>query len=116
MSVLFKSITLRNEGNGDVAKSLSNLAVYKGSTKVSSDVKVDGKYVTFTVTDTVAFGRQETYYIRGNISSVDNTSGDTYQFSLRYSDDLNVVEDGTLFKARITGADSAVNLVSYTVQ
>jgi hypothetical protein len=104
-SVTVKSIRLRNEGTGDASKSLANLAIYHNGTKVSSAVTVDGKYITFAMNDTVAFGRTETYYVRGDIASVTNTSGDTYAMNLQYSDDLTVAETVSGFRATVTGSD-----------
>lgn len=106
--VQFKSVTFRQEGDGDFAKNVSNLALYKNGAKISSDVKIDGKDLTFTVSDTIEYGRQETYYVRGDITSVDKTTGDTYKLSLRYSDDINIVETTTQFKAAITTGTTSV--------
>lgn len=112
-SVTFKSIRLRNEGTGDISKNIGNLAIYHNGTKVSTAVVVDGKYVSFAVNDVVAFGRTETYYVRGDINSVETTGGDTYAFSLQYSDDLTVDETSTGFRATITGPNTVWS--TYTV-
>lgn len=112
-SVTFKAITLRNDGTGDMAANLSNMAVYRNGVKVSTDAMFDGKNVTFTVSDVVDFGRTETYYIRGDVDSVELTAGDTYKFTLRYSDDLIVDETSTGFRSTISGAGSA--MFTYTV-
>lgn len=112
-SVTFKSIRLRNEGTGDLSKNIGNLAVYHNGAKVSTAAVVDGKYVTFAVNDVVAFGRTETYYVRGDINSVETTGGDTYAFSLQYSDDLTVDETSTGFRATITGPNTVWS--TYTV-
>lgn len=112
-SVTFKSIRLRNEGTGDISKNIGNLAVYHNGTKVSTAVTIDGKYVSFAVNDVVAFGRTETYYVRGDINSVETTGGDTYAFSLQYSDDLTVDETVTGFRATITGPNTVWS--TYTV-
>ncbi len=112
-SVDFKSVTFRNDGTGDAAANLSNLAVYKNGVKVSTDATVDGKNVTFTVTDKVDFGRTETYYIRADVDTVELTAGDSYKFTLRYSDDLIVDETATGFRSTITGA--GVSLATYNV-
>lgn len=112
-SVTFKSIRLRNEGTGDISKNIGNLAIYHNGTKVSTAVTVDGKYVSFAVNDVVAFGRTETYYVRGDINSVETTGGDTYAFSLQYSDDLTVDETVTGFRATITGPNTVWS--TYTV-
>lgn len=112
-SVTFKSIRVRNEGTGDLSKNIANLAVYHNGTKVSTSVSLDGKYATFAVNDVVAFGRSETYYVRGDITSVETTGGDTYAFVLQYSDDLTVDETNTGFRATITGDNTTWS--TYTV-
>ncbi|MDP2090429.1 MAG: S-layer homology domain-containing protein [Candidatus Gracilibacteria bacterium] len=112
-SVDFKSVTFRNDGTGDAAKNLSNLAVYKNGVKVSTSATVDGKNVTFTVSDKVDFGRTETYYVRADVDSVELTAGDSYTFTLRYSDDLIVDETATGFRSTITGA--GISLATYNV-
>ena len=103
----FKSITLRNDGTGDAAKNLMNLAVYKNGVKVSSAVSFDSKRVTLAVNDTIQFGRTETYYVRGDIDSVSNTTGDTYILTLQNTDDLNVTETTSNFKATVTMSGTA---------
>ena len=54
-SVTFKAVTFRNDGTGDMATNLSNLALYRNGEKVSTDYVIDGKNVTFTVADVVDF-------------------------------------------------------------
>lgn len=113
-SVTFKSITLRNDGTGDMEKSLSNLALYRNWAKVSTAVSFDGKNITFTLNDSVLFGRQETYYVRGDVDSVELTTWDSYKFTLRYSDDINIVETITWFKSNTT-VPTVSTLAQYNV-
>ncbi|MDD3646395.1 MAG: hypothetical protein PHH06_03225 [Candidatus Gracilibacteria bacterium] len=108
-SVTFKSITLRNDGDGDMDTNLSNLAIYSNNVKISSDYSFDGKNVTFTVNSLVDFGRTETFYVRADVDSVDSTDGDTYKFTLRYTDDLIVDETATGFRASITKSGTAIS-------
>ncbi|MFA5917351.1 MAG: S-layer homology domain-containing protein [Candidatus Gracilibacteria bacterium] len=112
-SVNFKAITLRNDGTGDASLNLANLGVYRNGVKVSSDVTFDGKSVTFAVNDTVAFGRTETYYIRGDVVSAELTTGDSYIFTLRYTDDLSVDEVVTGFRSTIT--TTSTTMATYSV-
>ena len=105
-SVTFKSIALRNEGNGNMSANLSNLAIYNNGVKVSTDAVVDGRYVTFTLNSLVDFWRTETYYIRGDVNNVELTAGDTYKLTLRYSNDLIIDETSTGFRSSIWAAVS----------
>jgi hypothetical protein len=101
--VKFKAITLRNNGNGDVAKSLTDLYLERNGVKVSTDVIVNGKDVTFAVTDTIKDSTAATYYIRAkSIAYVDNATQDTYQFQLRNTSDLNATESITDFRTSVT--------------
>jgi hypothetical protein len=111
--LILKGILLRNEGNGEI-NNLTNLALYRDSTKVSSDVKIDGKEVSFALNDTLGDGTSATYYVRGDVKYVDNTSGDTFTFKLRNTEDFNIVESSTMFRATVTG--TPMTLSSYTIE
>jgi hypothetical protein len=111
--VKFKSVTFRQNGNGDVAVSLKDLYLERNGAKVSSSYVVNGKDVTFLVSDTIKDAQNATYYIRGNIANVDNSSGDTYQFTLRNTTDLNTTESITDFRTSVTG--TPVSLSTTTV-
>ncbi len=102
--LLFKSVTLRNEGNGDLIN-LSDVALYRNGQKVSTVTVMNGKEITFGLGagDEIKDGQNATYYIRANVTYVDNTSGDTYQFRLQNTSELNVVEKTTSFRAAISG-------------
>jgi hypothetical protein len=114
--VKFKSITLRQNGNGDIVASLKDLYLERNGAKVSSSYVVNGKDLTFLVSDTIKDAQNATYYIRGNIANVDNSAGDTYQFTLRNTTDLNATESITDFRTSVTPATSPVaNLATITV-
>lgn len=49
--VTFKSIMLKNSGNEDIAKTVSNLYLEKGGNVVSASATVNGRFVTFTLKD-----------------------------------------------------------------
>jgi hypothetical protein len=57
-----RAITLRNVGNSS-ATSLSNLGLYRGGVKVSTDVILNGRDVTFAVNDTVKDAQSAVYTI-----------------------------------------------------
>lgn len=111
-SVTFKAISLRNDGTGDASANLANLGIYKNGVKVSSEVTFEGKSATFTVNDVVDFGRTETYYIRGDVVTAELTTGDTYKFTLRYTDDVSLDETVTGFRSTITSSGA---MAAYTV-
>lgn len=115
-----KAITLRNVGNGDAAKSLKDLVLFRSGNKVSTSTIINGRDVTFVLTDTVKDGQTATYTINGSVVGVDNQAGDTYKFILRQASDLNAVEATTSFRASVsiastTNNDSALTAGVYTV-
>ena len=101
--VIFSAITLRNNGTGDMGKNLSNVALYVNGTKVSSGVTVNSKNLTITLSDKILYGRTNTYSLRGDINGVDNTSGDTYEFSVRNTTDVSASEVTTGFGVNVSG-------------
>lgn len=101
IDVKVQSITLRNVGNSDMGKSLSNLSLMRAGNKVSTSTIISGRDVTFVLADTIKDGQSATYTINGSIINVDNASGDTYKFILRQSSDLNAVEASTSFRALV---------------
>lgn len=111
--LLFKSITVRQDGDGDLT-SLSNVALYRNGTKVSTVTVMNGKDLTFGLGngDEIKDGQSANYYIRGNVNYVDGVNGDTYKFRLRNTSDLNVIEQTTSFRARVTGTPT---FATYTV-
>lgn len=111
--LLFKSVTFRQDGDGDLT-SLSNVGLYRNGVKVSTVTVMNGKDLTFGLGngDQILDGQTANYYIRGTVNYVDGTDGDTYEFRLRNTSDLNVVEESTSFRARVSGTPT---LKTYTV-
>lgn len=114
-----RAITLRNVGNSN-ATSLSGLALYRGGVKVSNDVILNGRDVTFTLNDNVKDAQSAVYTIFATVNNVDNAGGDTYKFILRQSSDLSIVESTTNYRANIiitTALNNDSNLTAgvYTV-
>ncbi len=114
-----KALTFRNVGNGDVAKSLTDLVLLRAGSKVSTSTIVNGRDVTFVLMDTIQDGQTATFTIQGSVNNVDNANGDTYKFILRQSSDLNAVESTTSFRTGVTivtnGANDSTAQASYTV-
>lgn len=111
---VFKSISLRNAGTADLSSAVSNLAIYNDGVKVSTNVEVLGREVTFTVNSEIENGRNETYEIRGDVLSADRIN-DTINFEIRYSTDLVVVEKETSFSAPIAWIATTQNFGTATV-
>lgn len=97
---LFKSITLRNAWDADAGASLTNIWIYKEGKKVSSEVSISGRDVTVYVNDTILNGRSENYQLRADISWAERTR-ETYEFELRNTSDLTVVEKESGFSAPV---------------
>lgn len=110
--VRFQTVTLRNNGNGDLSD-LSELQLERNGVKVSTEVITSGKDVTFVVNDIVKDGATATYYIKAKVVNVQNNAGDTYQFSLRNTTDLNAVEVLNGFRSTVTR--NVADLNTYTV-
>jgi len=49
--VKVQSLKFRNSEDGDIAEDLENIALYEGGVKVSSDAIINGRDVTFKLTD-----------------------------------------------------------------
>ena len=102
----FKSITLRQNGTADLTN-LSTITLVRNGVVVASNPVINGKDLTFQVNDTIKDGTTANYYIKGIVTTVQNNAGDTYNFYLRQTSDLNIVEASSSFRATI------VNNISY---
>ena len=95
------SIRLRSD-NSSFSTNVSNIAVYRGATKVSSDVTFDGRYVNIKLADDVKNTDGTAYYsVRGDITNVDTRTQENYQLSLDKPDDLRAIERSTGFQAKV---------------
>ncbi|NOZ44933.1 MAG: hypothetical protein GXP45_07490, partial [bacterium] len=108
----FKSITLRQNGNGDLAN-LSSIILERNGSIVATNPVVDGRDLTFQVGDIIKDGTSATYYIKAVVNAVENSS-DTYQFELRKDTDLNVIESDTAFRSSVS--PSSLTLDTYTIE
>lgn len=112
-NVKMNYITLRNNGTGDMSKNLSNIGLYVNGVKVSTSTSIDSKNLTIALSDTILFGRTNTYSLRADINGVDNASGDTYNFAVRNTTDVSATESGNNFGVNVTLASSTFAV--YTV-
>lgn len=110
--VTFQSITLRQNGNGDLTD-LADLYIERNGVKVSKEVTTSGKDATFVLNDTVKDGASAIYYVKAKVLNVQNNNGDTYQFSLRNDQDLSAVEVLNGYRSTVTRVTSDLN--TYTV-
>lgn len=108
---VLKTITFRNDGTGDVGASLSNLALYNDGVKVSTDVEMNGRDVTFSANSEIRNGTSENYEIRADITGAER-SPETYIFKVRNSTDASVTEKGTGFSAPIVTLTTAHTFTS----
>lgn len=115
--VKVKAITFRNAGDGDLTEGLMDIALYKNSTKVSNNVIINGREITFVLDNTELNASESSlFYIKANTKAVDSTAGDKYQFEIRNSEDLNAVESVTDFRVSVNGIPSTTALAEYTVK
>lgn len=99
-TVKVKSITLRNKWTADVSANLTNLALFNNSKKVSTDVVISGRDLTFTVNSDIEDGKSENFQIRADVVSAERST-ETYEFEVRNSTDLLVTEIATGFSSPI---------------
>lgn len=115
-----KAISLRNDGTADLDdQTIKTIALYRDSVKVSTNYYIDGKDIIFQLDATIdetllEDGTSANFWMRGDVGYVDNTNGDTYDFTLRDKEDLNAIEDNTGF--RVTVDRENVSLATYTVE
>ncbi len=106
-----QSVMLYQSGSAALTN-LSNIVVERNGTVVSTEAKVSGKTLTLTLNDTVKDGVTATYVIKANINLVEDTQ-DTYQFYVKKTTDINVIEITNAFRSTITGTPV---LALYTVK
>lgn len=106
----FQSVMLTASGSANLTN-LTDIQLVRNDVKVSSDVVVDGKTLTFTVNDSIKEGTTATYYVKAKIANVEDST-DVYQFRLKNTTDLNVIEAKNGFRATVPAVDT---LKYYTV-
>lgn len=117
--VVLKTITLRNEGDGDAATNLQNVKVTQNGVVVSSEVVHEGKYMTVVFKDgyKIAANQTPVFELVADVTFVDNTAGDKYKFIVQRTQDVVAVESVTDFRATVpTATDAVFNLGEVTVK
>lgn len=106
----FKSVMLYNSGTAQT-EFLKDVAIYRNDVLVSNAAVVNGRYITFTTSsaDLIKQGTTALYTVKGKIVDADR-AGDTYQFALRKSEEINVQEKDTGFRTVVTGAPATMAL------
>ncbi len=110
--VIFQTVTLYTTWSSASLTNLTDIKLVRNDVVVSSDVVVDGKTLTFTVADSIKEWATATYYVKANVSNVEDAK-DTYQLYLKAKSDLSVIESKNGFRATIN--DEKVDLNKYTV-
>ena len=95
--------TLRQNENASLTN-LSDIVLERNGMVVASNPVVDGRDLTFSVNDTILDGQLGTYYIKAIINNVDQTT-DKYEFEVRNTSDVNIVEGSTSFRATVAFSD-----------
>lgn len=108
---MFKSVTLRQNGNASLS-SLGNIVLERNGEVVSSTYVINGRDLTFSVNNEIKDATTATYYIKAVVNNVDQTT-DTYQFELRNTTDLNIVEKTTSFRLTVSGTPL---MLAYNIQ
>ena len=109
---LFKGITLRQNGNGDLSN-LGNVVLERNGTVVSTAYSIDGRNLTFSVNDEIKDATTASYYVKAVVNDVE-TAADTYQFELRNAEDLNTIEKTTAFRTTVSITTGVLD--TYTIQ
>ena len=92
--LVLKSVTLKNNGNAELANVISNLALEESGVKVSAFATVNGKYVTFILANgglTIDKGDDITLKVTGDIITEDS-SNNQIQFMLNNSSDMDIMD------------------------
>lgn len=110
--IKFQSVSLYQNGNASLAN-LSNIVLERNGVVVSSTAVVSGKILTLTVGDVIKDGATAIYYVKATVNTVELSTGDKYQFYLKNTSDINLVETSSAFRATVTSTFGTG--VEYTV-
>ncbi|HRY36488.1 MAG TPA: hypothetical protein P5230_01230 [Candidatus Magasanikbacteria bacterium] len=114
--IIFKSIMLRNTGNEDMAKILTNVYLEKAGAMVSGYGVIDGRYITFTLNNgglLIEKGDTMTFKVKGDIVAKENASTPSLTFLVNKTEDISIIEKSTGFGAAVT-KDTDTNNVNIT--
>ncbi len=104
--VLFRSITLRNNGEEDLQTAVSSLYLEANGEKVSQSVSLDGRYVTFNLMSggfLIEDGDATTFLVKGDVMVKERTNTNSLQFAFHRAEDISLVEQSTGFGAKSSG-------------
>ncbi len=107
-----QSVLLYQSGSANLTN-LSDITVEKNGVVVSSAAVVSGKMLTLTIADTIKDGGTAIYTVKAKINNVELTT-DTYQFYLKNTSDVNLIEETSGFRSNLT-ATTPVNAALYSV-
>ncbi len=116
--VLFRSITLRNNGEEDLQKAVSGLYLEANGEKVSQSVSLDGRYVTFNLTNggfLIEDGDATNFLVKGDVMLKERTGTSSLAFAFHRAEDISLVEKSTGFGATtsLTGFPAELNSVEF---
>lgn len=100
----FRSIVLRNNGNEDMSRTLSDLRLEHNGDVVSTDGVVSGRYVTFNLKNggfEMEADEPYTFKVVGSVVTKEKTTSPSLTFALHRAEDLSVVEKNTGFGANL---------------
>ncbi|MDD3711639.1 MAG: hypothetical protein PHP37_03515 [Patescibacteria group bacterium] len=104
--VVFGSITLRNYGLEDLAKTLMNVRLEQNNEVISNNATFNGRYVTFTMKnggyDMLKDDGDKTFVIKGDVIGKDVTGTPSLNLKLNKTEDIYAYEKATGFGASIT--------------
>jgi len=113
-NLLFKGITIYQNGTADLSY-LENLGLYRDEVKISDDVTVDGRNISFKVDDTIKYtSSSATYVIKGEIANADRIN-DTYAFLIKNPENVDLTESTTAFKVSVVNPTTTIILSTITV-
>ncbi|MFA7365248.1 MAG: hypothetical protein WCZ12_02725, partial [Patescibacteria group bacterium] len=99
--VVFKTLTLRNNGVEDLASVVMNLHLENAGEKVSENATFNGRYATFTLLgngmDLLKDDGSYEFVVKGDIIGKDNSGTDSIQLRLNKKDELYAYEKATGF-------------------
>ncbi|MDP2104012.1 MAG: S-layer homology domain-containing protein, partial [Candidatus Gracilibacteria bacterium] len=107
-----QSIALYQSGSADLTN-LSDITLERNGIVVSSVAVVSGKTLTITASDTIKDGASAIYILRAKIVNVELTT-DTYQFYLKNTSDISLVEVDNGFRSNLTAPVSVAALYNVT--
>ena len=108
----FHSITLKNDGNEDMVKVLTNLRLEKNGSVVSEPAVFSGRYTTFNLKSgglLIESGDTLTLKLKASVIGKDNASGVSLLLKINKNEDVSIVEKTTGFGVSVTASADTVS-------